>query len=608
MSEQWTATVRTVVRESGVADRVRVASWGAVLTHTLVTWWALAASWFYSDDFIFLDDATSSGLTLDFLFTPHDSQLMPVGVLVSWLVAQAGPFSWAAAAASTVLLSALAVWACARMLRTLFGERPLILVPLFFYALTPMAIEGWVWWAAALNTVPIHIAFFLAITGVVQWWRERRAIHLVHTLAAVALGALSGPRGLVMVVPLGLLVLLVLVPPTRWRAPVRVMRDLAPLVVPGALVAIGYLAIYRSTTPAPVTTDGSAPAGRITANLIIESWLPSVFGGPWSWFEDNPPMNQPTAPDAALVACGLVLAVVLAWCWRRNRRATTAAVVILVAQLSVTVVALVYGRGLQLGADAGLMTRYLTDTVPVTTLVIGLLLIPVPDRAPDLDAPDHRPSTLGRWPRAVTATVAVAFVASSLTSTATYMSSWHDAYPAKQWAQNAVAQLSDDPGEVADVIVPPRVQSPLSYPNNLPSRILAPLGRDVEAVTQGTNLRILDDQGNLRPAAVVARASAEPGPAPECGYRVGDDWTRVALEADGVIFWWISLGYLASADGQVEVQVAGREAFTMPVLKGLNTFVFSGEDSVSSLRLRALTPALTVCVDTVTLGDLVPVP
>ena len=121
MSEQWTATVRTVVHESSVADRVRVASWGAVLMHTLVIWWALAASWFYSDDFIFLDDATSSGLTLDFLFTPHDSQLMPVGVLVSWFVAQAGPFSWAAAAASTILLSALAVWACARMLRTLFG-------------------------------------------------------------------------------------------------------------------------------------------------------------------------------------------------------------------------------------------------------------------------------------------------------------------------------------------------------------------------------------------------------------------------------------------------------------------------------------------------------
>ncbi|GAA1732464.1 hypothetical protein [Aeromicrobium alkaliterrae] len=604
MTEQWTGAARTVLRDLDLADRVRLASWLAIAAHAAITGWALAGSWFYSDDFIFLADAHDTPLSLDFLFTPHDSQLMPVGVLVSWVVAQVGPFSWTAAVVSSVLLAALAAWACARMLRVLFGEGPLILVPLVFYAISPMAIEGWVWWAAALNTLPLHLAFFLAITAVVQWWRDRRLVHLLTTLAAVALGALSGPRGLVMVVPLGLLVLLVLVPPQRWRTPGRLLRDLWPLVVPGAAVAVAYLVVYRATTPSPVSADGSAPAAGITRNLLVESWLPALIGGPLRWNTNNPPMNQPQAHLVVIALSALVVVAFLVWSWRRHRRVTVAGTVILLAQLTATTVALVYGRGLQLGTDAGLMTRYLTDTLPVTALVIGLLLIPL---ATSDGAVAETPAV--RWPRWATAATAVAFTAMCLTTTVTYMNSWHADYPARAWVENARDSLTADPGPVADLTVPALVQSPLSYPNNLPSHLLAPLGDTVEAVTMGTNLRVLDDQGEPRTATVFASTAAEPGPEPGCGYAVTDRWTRVTLDPERTnFFWWVSVGYLASGDGEVEVRVDDRDPFTMPILQGLNTAFFSGEDPVTTVMMRSATPDLTVCVDTVSLGDLVPLP
>ncbi|WP_229053680.1 hypothetical protein [Aeromicrobium sp. Leaf350] len=604
MTEQWTGAARTVLRDLDLIDRVRLASWLAILAHAAITAWALAGSWFYSDDFIFLADAHGTPLSLDFLFTPHDSQLMPIGVLVSWIVAQVGPFSWTAAVVSSVVLATVAAWACARMLRVLFGERPLVLVPLVFYAISPMAIEGWVWWAAALNTLPLHIAFFLAITAVVQWWRSRRPVHLATTLAAVALAALSGPRGLVAVVPLGLLVLLLLVPPATWRTPGRLLRDLWSLVVPGAAVAVAYLLVYRATTPSPVAVDGSAPAAGITRNLLVESWLPALIGGPLRWNENNPPMNQPTAPVVVTVVSALVVAAFLGWSWRRHRRVTVAAVLILLAQLTATTLALIFGRGLQLGTDAGLMTRYLTDTLPVTVLVLGLLLIPL--ATTDGEAVGV-PAV--RWPRWATVVTAAAFTAMCLTTTVTYMNSWHADYPARAFVENARDGLAEDPGPVADITVPALVQSPLSYPNNLPSYLLAPLGDAVDAVTMGTNLRVLDDEGIPRTATVFASTSAEPGPEPGCGYAVSDRWTRVTLDPDRTnFFWWVSVGYLASSDGEVEVRVDDRDPFTMPILQGLNTGFFSGEDPVETVMMRSLTPGLTVCVDTLALGDLVPLP
>ena len=62
---------------------------------------------------------------------------------------------WWACVASVVLLQALASLAVLRLLRELLGNRPVILLPLVLYLFSPLTLAWFVWWANALNAVPL---------------------------------------------------------------------------------------------------------------------------------------------------------------------------------------------------------------------------------------------------------------------------------------------------------------------------------------------------------------------------------------------------------------------------------------------------------------------
>jgi hypothetical protein len=595
-----------VPEELTTAQQVRGVAYAAIGVHLILKAWVLIPAWFYSDDFIFLEDALKHPLTPDFLLTPHESQLMPLGVAISSVVAHSGPYNWLLAATITLLLQAVAAVSCLVMLRTLFGDRWAILLPLGFYLFSTMGIEALTWWAAALNAVPIHIAFFLLVTCVIRWTRERRARWALGSGAALLLAVVSGPRGLVMVVPVGLL-LLFFYTPGRWSArPWQLVRTHAVLLSPLVLVGAAYLVVYADSTPSPVKAEGSAPALAIAKNLIGTSWLTSLVGGPWRWDEYNPPMSRPDPPGVLYVLAGLALLTVVVMAARRGARVAYAALGILGAQLLLTCLALVYGRGLQLGANAGLMTRYLTDTLPVTTLVLGLLLLPATGATIR-----SRPVRIrGRWRTAAGCATAV-FLVGSVVSTVAYASAWHRDYPAREYVGNARGSLTSESSVIAEIEVPHLVQSRLSYPHNLPSRLLYPLGDVVRTTYRGNDVRILDDHGVHRQAAVFPSATSPPGPVRDCGYRLAAGsrkTTRITLDTTVANpFWWISMGYLSSGNSDVEVFLDGRKVDDIRVQNGLHTYFLRGEGPLTTIELRSLTDDVTVCVDSVRVGDLVPV-
>ena len=607
MSAPAVSSVRALVpAHLSVAQRVRLAAYAMVVAGLGFKAWVVLRAWFYSDDFRFIEAAHTHGMSIDFLFTPHDSQLMPFGVAISWIVAQADGYSWLTAAAITLALQLAAALACLLMLRTLFGDRWGILVPLGLFLISPMGLEAGIWWSASLNALPMQTAFFLLVTCVVLWARERRPRWVLAAAGAIALAALSGPRGLAMAIPVTLLIALFLTRGPWWRRPYDVVRQHLLLAVPPIVIAVGYVVVYARTTPAPVESSGDAPAMDLLHNLVMGSWAPALFGGPWQWGVVADPVSVAAAPAVLEVAATIAVVVAAAWLVRRNPGPASAALAILLAQLTVTYLALVFGRGLQIGAMAGLISRYLADTLPVTTLVIGLATMPLlVAGAPAFRRPLPDPAALGTWSRRLLATAAAVVVAGSVLSTVRYAAPWHADFIARAYVHNAVSTLRADPSPIADVEVPDLVQLSLHYPSNLPSHLLAPYGDVVQTTKKGNDLRILDSWGRSRQAIVGGGAENHLDLIPGCGVRVGPTDAIISLDREQMdAFPWTTINYVASGDGLIEVTADGRDVPDLEVAAGPHTYFFLTDGAYSTLTLRSKTPGTELCVDIVRAGPI----
>ncbi len=75
------------------------------------------------------------------------------------------------------------------VLRTLFGERPAILVPLAIFLLSPLGVAALGWWTVALESVPLQLATFMALNAHVHYVRTDRKRHAASSVLWVLLDA-----------------------------------------------------------------------------------------------------------------------------------------------------------------------------------------------------------------------------------------------------------------------------------------------------------------------------------------------------------------------------------------------------------------------------------
>lgn len=593
------------------AQLVRAAAFTLIGLQVALRAWSIHGGWFYSDDFLLLEKTADEPFTLDVLMRPHDSQLMPFGIALVWLVSHAGPFAWTLTAMLTLVIQVVASISCYLMLRTVFGDRWAIVAPLALYLFAAMSPDVVMWWAASLNGLSMQVAFFLLVTAVVVWARERSPRPVMGAALALALAAASGPRGLVMIVPIGLFVTFFLTPGGRWfTKPWSVARLHWPFVVPLAFVAAAYVIVYALTTPSPVAAVGDAPAGEIARRLVGTAWLPSLVGGPWQWQIVADPLSVADPPLLLHVVAIVVVSVVLVVLVWRNPRPTFSALVVLAAQLLVTYLAIVFGRGLQIGSLAALLSRYLADTLPVTALALGLATMPVlVAGAPAFRRELPAPGALSHPMRNVMAGAATIMLAGAVISTLAYVAPWHRDFPAREFVMNARATIAEDPAPVADVEVPDLVQLPIHFPRNLPSHLLSPYGDLVQTSTSGNDLRILDDRGRSSQAGIVGGAAVEPGDAEGCGLRVDSRAQAVELDRDDMNrFPWTSLNYAASGSGTANVRFDGRRTYEIDIAAGPHTYFLVGDGAYSTMEIRTTTPGLELCLDLVRAGRIVALP
>ena len=171
--------------------RNQVVLGGIVLIAAQLAWKAqiLSHLYFTQDDFYNLDLASQSPLSWHYLTYVGIGHLMIGPRAIIWAVARISLYDWGLAASVVIVLQACSSLAALRLLRTLFGPRPVILIPLLVYLISPLAVPDLGWWSAALESVTLQLAIFMALNAHVLYLRTGRRRHLAPGAPQTAAGS-----------------------------------------------------------------------------------------------------------------------------------------------------------------------------------------------------------------------------------------------------------------------------------------------------------------------------------------------------------------------------------------------------------------------------------
>ncbi|HWF82378.1 MAG TPA: hypothetical protein VN695_17515 [Streptosporangiaceae bacterium] len=347
--------------------------WKARLLHGL---------YFVRDDFHDLDLAIEHPLNWSYLTYIWDGHLIIGLWLVAWLLVKTSLYNWGLASAVTLAFTAAASLACYRALRTLFGDGPRILIPLVFYLLTPLTIATFAWWSSAMESVPLQLAIFMAVTSHVLYVRTGRIKHLVAAAFWVAFGLIFFEKALVLPLLLFAVTAGFLVTRRNLLDGARTaLRRFWPAWAVYLLLMVGYAVVLavalRSSIAQPQAPQATGGVALLVGDLLKDSFLPGAFGGPWQWYPVTsfvlagaPPFLEWVSVVAAVIVIGVSVVA--------RRTAWLAWATLLGWIFAADLLPLVIGRiSTMLPALLGLDIRYVADAAPVAAICIGLAFWPV---------------------------------------------------------------------------------------------------------------------------------------------------------------------------------------------------------------------------------------
>jgi hypothetical protein len=586
--------------------RVALAAAALIAVQLVIRALLAFAGYFYWDDLILIGKAGTEGLlTPTYLFDDHDGHVMPAAFLIAGVLIRLAPLDWTGPAISLVALQLLASLALLRALYVILGWRRVLLIPLTFALFTPLAVPGFAWWAAALNSLPMLAALAwvcadavllvrtgnqrYAVTGVLVYlggllfFEKAAVIPFVAFAVATLLCHVRGDRSALL---------------TAWRGGLR-------LWIASLILTVGWVALYLTMVNQQRWSSDLSMTWDLLSRSITHGIVPGLAGGPWHWDRWAPASPWATPPPLAMALGWLVLIAVLALSLIRKQR--IGAVWLTAAGYAVACQVPIYlMRSSKLTAlELAQTLRYLPDLVVVLALLAAV----------GLGAPNR--SFAARWldasPRREVATtsLAVLFVASSLYSTATFLTSWRD-NPTQPYLRNAQASLaaaqanSTDP--LLDQEVDPLILQRVAYPENLASHMFALLRDRPEFATATQQLRMLDSSGRLIPARVTWIRTIKPGPMPQCGYFAQPD-KPAYMVLDGPLLpadWTVELNYLANSDGSMTISLSEGPDVKVPVRPGLNRVFARLPGAGDAITVRANTTALALCIASGPVGFLAP--
>jgi len=613
--------------EAGPARSLRdnwVTLTAAALIAIQLLWMAalLSRAYFRQDDFFDFDRALAMGFTWKYLMLVSGGHLAPLGFALSWVLARFALYDWTVTALVILALVLAACLALLRVLRTLFGNRPAILIPLMVYLFSPLALAAVDWWTVAAQTLPLEIAIFMAVDAHVRYLREGRARQLAATAGWLLLGLATGQRGAV--VPLLLFGLTsAFFTEGRWlpgmaRAARRYWRA---WVLYGTLLA-GYGVLFFVLLPGSTTPAAApGPAGRVlsfVSALAGTTLVPGAVGGPWHWHMVGAGLATPS-PPAALQQLSWALAVaVIAVSIAARPRAGRAWVLLAGWIAAADVLPVLIGR--LATSDPGLLglqARYVTDVAALLPLVLGLAFLPLAG-----EAGGYRFAGLalsrGRPGRLATVAVLAVFLAGSFWSLQS-LAGVTDTRAARSYIATARAAVAQAPPGtlVVDGFTPAAVMDPVFFPaSGTTSRVVGAMAAGPRAgrlswisAPRGAlpSLMIFSAQGQLRPAVLAGRSSGPPPAGRRCWPLSAGAVARIPL--GGPLYrwsWTVGLDYSGPA-AEADVQF-GSQWIRADLPAGQHTFYIPLEGSGAAVLVALAAPAPGGCLTGLSVGTWQPAP
>ncbi|SNS53751.1 hypothetical protein SAMN05421642_103194 [Rhodococcoides kyotonense] len=519
---------------STAANRVAKVAFLLIAAQLVVRGYVLASGNFYWDDLILIGRGSAFPLfSTDLLFYDHDGHFMPGAFFVAGITTALAPLQWWLPAVTVLVMQAAASYAVLRLLRTILGSNPILLLPLTFYLFSPLTLPSFAWWAAALNSLPLQFALAWVAGDALHYARTGRRRYVVTGTVVTAVALLFFEKSVL--VPLFAFGVVAVMFGVReaWKQAAALWLSCAGV---GVVWAVAFLL---------VTQTGFAFHGwRTTAELVNHGvslgLIPTLVGGPWAW-ERWPPSGPWAAPPIVLVVAAWVVVLAALYFSIRRHRMVWAG---LLGYVALSVAVMVLSRsGPDTANELAQTLRYVADSSVVIAVGAALIL---------------RSATPSRgW-----IAVATVFVVSCLVSTYTFVSTWQDD-PAGDYLANATASLADRDVPLLDQPVSPWVLTPLAYPENSAARIFGSL--DPNFAPSTPVLRYLDDAGHVRPAVVSPSRSITQGPEPDCGFSVGNR-TRMPLDAAVPEWdWTVQLNYFSDGDSVVDLELDTGDAVSVPL-------------------------------------------
>ncbi|KQV69781.1 hypothetical protein ASC64_08125 [Nocardioides sp. Root122] len=585
------------------------AIWGVCLllvsAHTAFRAWAALGAWFQEDDFEFLRFSLEQPFSLDYLMTPHSGHLMPLGRLLIDLSVAGGLFAWPATAAVTIVFQALVGLAAVWMLRTLFGLRWGIVPPLLVFLSSPITMPATVWWAVAVNQLGQQLGLLAAITCWVLYERSGRRAWSVLTLASVAVALAADIRGLAIFPVLAAISYGWFAtggPVSRLTTLVR-RHWLAALVAAG--VGLGTILYYAAYVPLVTQERDWGLLGPLASSMLGTAYATGIIGGPFTWMSPQAPAAFADPPVWFAHLSWVVLAGIATHAFLTRRR-TLRAWALLGGYLVILLLLLWSSRAPFVGPVAGAEYRYLTDAAAMTALALGLVYLPLSGAAGSSE-PRPAPMFTPRVPVAAAVALAVVVSVSGVYSSIGFARIWHDFTPPRDYVRELQSELRETgPLALADTGLPADVVAPIIWSEDRLPRLVGMLSPDSRFLEAAHTLAVVDDGGHLTAADLRTVRTTMPGDVAGCGWQVDDGTQSIPLDGpvvDGT--WWMRINYLAPSESPVRV-VAGGASVSSVLRAGLNQLYVRVEAGFDSVLLLGIDPSLTVCVDKVEVGDLVP--